>query len=187
MGQQFPSIEDRHREFIEKQHIFFVATAAPEGRVSLSPKGMNSFRVLGANEVAYLDVTGSGSETAAHLRASPDGRMTIMFCAFDGPPNILRLYGCGQSLPRGSAGYAATLQHFDELPGARQIIRLAVDLVQTSCGMGVPFFDYKGDREALNNWAARQGREGLRKYWRLKNLRSIDGLATGFDPDTMSE
>lgn len=187
MGQQFPSIEDRHREFIAKQHIFFVATAAPDGRVSLSPKGMNSFRVLGSNEVAYLDVTGSGSETAAHLRACADGRLTIMFCAFEGPPNILRLYGRGESLPRGSAGYASMLHHFEELPGARQIIHLAVDLVQTSCGMGVPFYDYKGDRDALNNWARRHGHEGLRKYWRLKNQRSIDGLPTGLDPDAMSE
>src|SRR5262245_54080065 len=161
MGQQFPAIEDRHREFIGKQHIFFVATAAPEGRVSLSPKGMNAFRVLGPNEVAYLDVTGSGSETAAHLRASPNGRMTIMFCAFDGAPNILRLYGRGESLPRGGSGYADMLQHFEELPGARQIIRLAVDLVQTSCGMAVPFYDYKGEREALNNWAARKSPEEL--------------------------
>jgi hypothetical protein len=185
MAQQFSSIEDRHREFIAKQHIFFVATAAPEGRVNLSPKGMNSFRVLAPNDVAYLDVTGSGSETAAHLRA--DGRLTIMFCAFEGPPNILRLHGRGESLPRGSAGYAAMLHHFEELPGARQIIRLAVDLVQTSCGMGVPLLDYKGERAALNNWAARLGPEGLRKYWRQKNQRSIDGLPTGLDPDAMSK
>jgi hypothetical protein len=185
MAQQFSSIEDRHREFIAKQHIFFVATAAPEGRVNLSPKGMNAFRVLGPNDVAYLDVTGSGSETAAHLRA--DGRLTIMFCAFEGPPNILRLHGRGLSLPRGTADYAAMLPHFEELPGARQVIRLAVDLVQTSCGMGVPLFAYKGDRDALNNWAKRLGREGLRKYWRQKNQRSIDGLPTGFDPDAMGE
>jgi hypothetical protein len=187
MGQQFSSIEDRHREFIAKQHIFFVATAAPDSRVNLSPKGMNCLRVLGANEVAYLDVTGSGSETAAHLRACADGRLTIMFCAFEGPPNILRLHGRGQSLARGSAGYAAMLQHFEELPGARQIIRLTVDLLQTSCGMGVPLFGYKGDRAALNSWATRLGPEGLRKYWRQKNQRSIDGLPTGFDPDAMSD
>ena len=187
MGQQFASIEDRHRAFIEKQRIFFVASAAPAGRVNVSPKGMDAFRVLGANEVAYLDLTGSGSETAAHLRAGDDPRLTIMFCAFEGPPLILRLYGRGASLPRGSAEYGALLHHFEELPGARQIIRLEVDLVQTSCGMAVPFFDYKEPRQELSRWATRQGREGLRKYWRLKNMKSIDGLATGFDPDAMAE
>ena len=187
MAQQFPSIEDRHRDLIEKQHIFFVASAAPQGRINLSPKGMNSLRVLGPNEVAYLDVTGSGSETAAHLLASPDRRLTIMFCAFEGPPNILRLFGQGESLPRGGPGYAAMLHHFQELPGARQIIRLDVDLVQTSCGMAVPLFDYSAERDQLRNWATRHGPDGLRKYWRLKNMESLDGLPTGFDPDAMSE
>jgi hypothetical protein len=187
MGQQFPAIEDRHRDFIEKQRIFFVASAAPSGRVNLSPKGMDALRVLGPNEVAYLDVTGSGSETAAHLHASEDRRLTIMFCAFEGPPLILRLYGQGASLPRGSTDYAAMIDHFEELPGARQIVRLVVDLVQTSCGMGVPYFDYKEDREELKRWASRQGSEGLQKYWRLKNMTSIDGFPTGFDPEAMRD
>lgn len=187
MAQQFPSIEDRHRAFIEKQHIFFVASAAPTGRVNISPKGMNSFRVLGPNEVAYLDVTGSGSETAAHLHASEDQRLTIMFCAFDGPPTILRLYGRGASLLRGSAAYSSLLPHFEALPGARQIIHLDVDLVQTSCGMGVPTFDYREERQELKRWAMRKDEEDLRKYWRLKNMKSIDGLPTGFDPDAMAE
>ena len=186
MGQRFPSIEDRHRDFIEKQRIFFVASAAPTGRVNLSPKGMDALRVLGPNAVAYLDVTGSGSETAAHLHASVDRRLTMMFCAFGGPPMILRLFGQGESLPRGSAGYAALLPQFEELPGARQIVRLSVDLVQTSCGMAVPHFDYREERPELQNWATRQGPEGLRKYWRLKNKESIDGFPTGLDPDAMS-
>jgi hypothetical protein len=187
MAQRFPLIEDRHRAFIEKQHMFFVASAAPTGRVNLSPKGMASFRVLGPNEVAYLDVTGSGSETAAHLRACEDGRLTIMFCAFEGAPQILRLYGRAQSLHRGSDGYTALAHHFEVIPGARQIIRLDVDLVQTSCGMAVPLFDYSAERDQLRNWATRHGPDGLRKYWRLKNMESIDGLPTGFDPDAMSE
>jgi hypothetical protein len=186
MAQRFPTIEDRHREFVEKQRIFFVASAAPSGRVNVSPKGMDSFKVLGPSEVAYLDVTGSGSETAAHLRACDDRRLTIMFCAFEGPPMILRLYGQAHSLPLGSTDYAALAHHFEALPGARQIIRLDVDLVQTSCGMAVPNFDYAGERDQLKNWAARQGEEGLRKYWRLKNMESLDGLPTGFDPDAMS-
>ncbi len=187
MGQQFASIEDRHRAFIEQQRMFFVASAAPRGRVNLSPKGMDSFRVLGPNAVAYLDVTGSGNETAAHLRASVDRRLTIMFCAFEGQPMILRLFGQGVSWQRGSADYAALIGGFEELPGARQIIRLDVDLVQTSCGMGVPLFDHREDRGELKRWASRQGQEGLRKYWRLKNMRSIDGFPTGLDPDAMGE
>ena len=178
MGKQFPAIEDSHRALIERQHIFFVASAAPKGRVNVSPKGMGSLRVLGSNEVAYLDVTGSGNETRAHLLASDDHRLTIMFCAFDGEPVTLRLYGQAQSFLRGSSEYAALLPRFEELPGARQIIRLAVDLVQTSCGMGVPNFDYKDDRQNLSRHWTRQGPENLRKYWGLKNMKSIDGLPT---------
>ena len=185
MGKQFPAIEDSHRALIERQHIFFVASAAPKGRVNVSPKGMGSLRVLGSNEVAYLDVTGSGNETRAHLLASDDHRLTIMFCAFDGEPVTLRLYGQAQSFLRGSSEYAALLPRFEELPGARQIIRLAVDLVQTSCGMGVPNFDYKDDRQNLSRHWTRQGPENLRKYWGLKNMKSIDGLPTRIEPDTM--
>lgn len=185
MGKQFPAIDDSHRAFIERQHIFFVASAAPKGRVNLSPKGMGSLRVLGANTVAYLDVTGSGSETRAHLEADADKRLTIMFCAFAGEPVILRLYGQGQSLMRGTPEYQAMLPKFEDLPGARQIVRLAVDLVQTSCGMGVPYFDYKEDRQNLSRHWLRQGADNIRKYWALKNMKSIDGLPTGFDPDVM--
>lgn len=185
MGQQFPSIEGKHRSFIEQQKIFFVATAAASGRVNVSPKGMSSFQVLGDNDVAYLDCTGSGSETRAHLLTSDDKRLTIMFCAFDGDPVILRLYGQAQSLMRGTPEYEALLPHFEEMPGARQIIRLAVDLVQTSCGMAVPLFDYREDRSNLANyWEARDSGQ-LRKYWNLKNMKSIDGFETGFVPDEM--
>lgn len=185
MGKQFPAIDDSHRAFIERQHIFFVATAAPKGRVNLSPKGMGSLRVLGANAVAYLDVTGSGSETRAHLQSADDRRLTIMFCAFEAEPVILRLYGQGQSLMRGTPDYQALLPKFEDLPGARQIVRLDVDLVQTSCGMGVPYFNYKEDRQNLSRYWLRQGAENIRKYWALKNMKSIDGLPTGFDPDVM--
>ena len=186
MGQQFSTITDKHRAFIERQRIFFVASAAPKGRVNVSPKGMATLRVLGTNEVAYLDCTGSGSETRAHLLASDDKRLTIMFCAFEGSPVILRLYGQGQSLMRGTPEYSSMLEHFEEIPGARQIVRLAVDLVQTSCGMGVPLFDYNEDRQNLVRHWDRQGAENIRKYWHLKNMKSIDGLPTKFEPDTMS-
>ena len=185
MGQQFQSIEAKHRSFIEQQKIFFVATAAASGRVNLSPKGMSTFKVLGDNDVAYLDCTGSGSETRAHLLTSDDKRLTIMFCAFDGDPRILRLYGQAQSLMRGTSDYEELLHHFEEMPGARQIIRLAVDLVQTSCGMAVPLYDYREDRSNLTNfWGARDTGQ-LRRYWGSKNATSIDGFDTGFVPDEM--
>lgn len=135
--------------------------------------------MLGGNAVAYLDRTGSGNETAAHLRA--DGRMTIMFCAFSGPPLILRLYGQGRAWPRGGAPYAELLRTAfggEEPPGARQIVRLEADLVQTSCGFGVPLFDHAGDRPNLDRWARAKGKEGLVDYRREKNMRSIDGLPT---------
>jgi len=185
MGKQFAKIEPDHKAFIERQKIFFVASAAPEGRVNVSPKGLSSLRVFGDNEVAYLDCTGSGSETRAHLMASVDKRLTIMFCAFDGDPVILRLYGQGQSLMRGTEDYAALLPNFEDVPGARQIVRLSVDLVQTSCGQGVPLFDYKEERGNLVRYWMAQGLDNLRKYWRLKNMRSIDGLPTEFEPDSM--
>ncbi|MGD0432710.1 MAG: pyridoxamine 5'-phosphate oxidase family protein [Acetobacteraceae bacterium] len=180
MAKMFNQIEPPLQEFIERQHIFFTASATTDSRINLSPKGSDSLRVISANEVAYLDQTGSGNEAAAHLRA--DGRMTIMFCAFEGPPMILRLYGRGRSLPEGSEEYAHLLARaFDgnEPPGARQIVVLDVDLVQTSCGYSVPLYDYKDERLVLQNWAARKGKDGIRDYWREKNAASIDGLPTG--------
>ena len=185
MGKQFASIGPAHRAFIERQRIFFVASAPPKGRVNVSPKGLSSLRVLGDNAVAYLDCTGSGSETRAHLLASGDKRLTIMFCAFEGDPLILRLYGQAHSLMRGTPEYAALIPQFEEMPGARQIVRLDVDLVQTSCGLGVPLFDYSRERGSLVRYWTAQGLDNLRKYWRLKNMQSIDGLPTGFSPDDM--
>jgi hypothetical protein len=186
MGKQFAKIEPEHKAFIEQQKIFFVASAPPRGRINISPKGLSSFRVLGDNDVAYLDCTGSGSETRAHLMASDDKRLTIMFCAFEGDPVILRLYGRGQSLMRGTPEYTALVSRFEEVPGARQIVRLAVELVQTSCGMGVPLFDYKQERGSLVRYWTTHGIDNLRKYWGLKNTKSIDGLPTNFAPDRMA-
>jgi hypothetical protein len=183
MSQKFPALAPEHKAFIARQKIFFVASAAAQGRVNVSPKGMASFAVLDDNAVAYLDSTGSGNETRAHLLASP--RLTIMFCAFDGDPLILRLYGQGRSFLRGGADYNALLPHFEEMPGARQIVRLDVDLVSTSCGMAVPYFDYRTNRENLVRYWTRQGVEGLRKYWAKKNMASIDGLPAGLDPEAM--
>jgi hypothetical protein len=181
MGDRFPSLADKHREFISRQRIFFAASAAPNARVNISPRGTDAFAVIDESTVVYLDRTGSGNETAAHLKA--DGRLTIMFCAFDGPPNILRLYGRGEVLRRGTPAYATLLRTaFDsaEPTGARQIVRLHVDLVQTSCGYGAPQFDYRGERPSLDNWARSKGEEGLEAYRREKNMVSIDGLPTGW-------
>jgi hypothetical protein len=180
MAKQFQRIEPAHRDFILRQQVFFTASAAAGARVNVSPRSVDALRVLGESEVAYLDRTGSGNETAAHLRA--DGRLTLMFCAFEGPPMILRLYGRGRTLRRGSPAYANLLAlAFDgtEPPGARQIIRLDIDLVQTSCGFGVPLFDYVGERPTLTRWAEAKGEAGLEAYRREKNVHSIDGLPTG--------
>jgi Pyridoxamine 5'-phosphate oxidase len=179
LAKQFPSLEPAHQEFIKRQRVFFTGTAAPEGRVNVSPKGLDALRVIDAATVAYLDLTGSGNEAAAHLLA--DGRMTVMFCAFEGPPLILRLYGRGRSHRRGTSGYADLLPRFGAEPlGARQIVVLEIDLVQTSCGYGVPRLDYRGERPGLQRWAEGKGESGLEEYRREHNARSIDGLPTGF-------
>jgi hypothetical protein len=180
VAKQFPSIDDRLADFIARQRIFFAASAANGTRVNVSPRGTDTFRQLGPNQVCYLDRTGSGNETAAHLLA--DGRLTLMFCAFEGPPQILRLYGHGTVLHRGSAAYEELLASaFDgrEVPGARQIVVLDIDLVQTSCGYAVPLFDFREDRPTLDRWAESKGEDGLRDYRREKNSRSMDGLPTG--------
>lgn len=180
MAKAFQSIEPAHLRFIERQRIFFNASAAAEGHVNVSPRDAKSLRILDAHSAVYLDLTGSGNETAAHLRAN--GRITLMFCAFEGPPMILRLYGTGRVVRRGSAEYVSLLEtKFGgiEPPGARQMVVVAIDRVQTSCGYNVPLFDYVGERETLVRWAHAKGPEGLERYWREKNEYSIDGFPTG--------
>jgi Pyridoxamine 5'-phosphate oxidase len=180
MAKQFQRIEAAHREFIEKQKIFFNASAAPEGRVNVSPRDAKSLRIVDENTVVYLDLTGSGNETAAHVSAN--GRLTLMFCAFEGAPMILRLFGTGRVLRRRSEEYATRLARYfnnQEPPGARQMMLMTIDLVQTSCGYNVPLFEYRAERDTLIRWAENRGPEGLENYWREKNLRSIDGLPTG--------
>lgn len=176
MAQQYPALNDRLIDFINSQQLFFVGTATADSRVNISPKGMDSLRVINANRVMWLNVTGSGNETAAHVEDNP--RMTIMFAAFTGKPMILRLYGKATAIHQRDQQWASLYPQFDPLPGARQIFILDIDLVQTSCGMAVPLFDYVGDRESLNNWAAKQGDVGIREYWRQKNQQSIDGIET---------
>ncbi len=180
MAKEYRSLTPALRDFIARQHIFFAATVARDTRINISPRSTREFRVIGDNEVCWLDLTGSGAETAAHLKA--DGRLTIMFCAFDGPPNILRLYGRGQILHRDTADFSHALAlHFGgQRPvGTRQIVRLAVDFVKTSCGYGVPAFSYERERGALDNWAENKGPDGIADYWRKNNVLSMDGLPTG--------
>lgn len=176
MSKFYTKITSRLQKFIEAQKIFFVATAPNSGRINLSPKGMDSFRVMSENQVLWLNVTGSGNETAAHLLENE--RITIMFCAFEGAPNILRLYGKGKEIKEGDASWDELIQLFPETPGTRQIFDITVDSAQTSCGMSIPFFDYKGERNELNDWAREQGKEGIANYWKDKNQTSIDGLPT---------
>lgn len=176
MAMMFAALSERHVEFIRAQKIYFTGTATADSRINVSPKGMDSLRVLGPKRVAWLSVTGSGNETAAHVQA--DARMTLMFCAFEGAPLILRLYGSARVVHRGDPEWAALYAQFTPLPGARQIFDLAIDSVQTSCGMGVPLMEYQGERGALEAWAEKKGKAGLQEYWALKNQSSIDGLPT---------
>lgn len=177
MGKQYDHITEKHRSFIHDQPVFFVATAPTSGRINLSPKGLDSLRVIDSTRVRWLNLTGSGNETAAHLL--DDGRMTIMFCAFSGDPQILRLYGTARAVQPGDADWDDCIALFPDHPGARQVIDMTVQMVQTSCGFGVPRMEYVGDRETLSDWARKKGPEGMAAYRRENNRESLDGLPTG--------
>lgn len=183
MAALHPSITPDLAAFIAEQPLFFVASAplAGDGHVNVSPKGLDSLRVLDERRVAYLDLTGSGNETAAHLLEN--GRITLMFCAFSGQPRILRLYGRGRVVLPGDADWDRLIGLFPSLPGARQIVEAEIDRVQTSCGFGVPLLEVVGQRDTLLRWAESRGPEGLVDYRRRKNGRSIDGLPTNFSSD----
>lgn len=158
--------------------MFFVSTAplSADGHVNLSPKGIDSFRVLSPNKVAYMDIIGSGNETSAHLLEN--GRITIMFCAFEGPPNILRLYGEGRTVLPGDDEWNELSALFELQLATRQIIVANVHKVQTSCGFSVPLYEYMGERDHAEKWAQAKGAEGLEAYKREKNRISMDGLPT---------
>lgn len=176
MGNRAIELSEKQITFIESQNIFFVGTATADSRVNISPKGMDSLRVIDNKRVIWLNVTGSGNETAAHVQEHP--RMTLMFVAFEGAPLILRLYGTAKAIHRNDPEWNVLISLFSPLPGARQIFDLAVELVQASCGTGVPYFDYAGNRDQLSNWAAKKGDEGIKAYWLKSNQQSLDGKPT---------
>ena len=176
MGKLATHITEIQQKFIKNQKIYFVATAAAEGTVNLSPKGMDSLKVIDENKVAWLNVTGSGNETSAHVQLNP--RMTIMFCAFEGKPLILRLYGEAKAIHQGDSDWDEYYGLFEPLPGARQIFVLNVNNTQSSCGMGVPSYDFIEQREDLNRSHKKKSQEQIQGYWKKANQESIDGFPT---------
>lgn len=176
MAKFYEKIDDNLKKFIEDQKIFFTASAPKNGRINLSPKGIDTFRCLDENTVAYLDLTGSGNETAAHL--AENGRLTIMFCSFTEKPLILRIYGKGEIIRPSNSKWNELHEYFPKYPGERQIVILNVESLQTSCGFGVPVYELKEERATLLDWAERKGEQGIEKYWSEKNQKSIDGLPT---------
>lgn len=176
MARFFTELNEAHREFIGAQHIFFHATAPSQGRINLSPKGLDTFRILSNQRVAYLDLTGSECETAAHL--AENGRFTIMFCSFDEKPLILRLYGRGSVMRPQDPEWAALRPQFPDLPGARQIIVLDIESIMATCGFAVPLYDFKSQREQLIDFTCQMGDEKMDAYRHERNQTSIDGMPT---------
>ena len=178
MGKFHDSMKEPHKEFIEKQHIFFVSTAPlnAAGRVNLSPKGLDCFRVLSDHRVGYMDLISSGNETSAHTLEN--GRITFMFTSFEGAPNILRLYGKGFAVLPDTNDWKKYAPHFKIYPSTRQLIIADIDLVQTSCGFGVPLYTYVGERDIHFEWAEKKGADALYEYVQQNNLKSLDGLPT---------
>lgn len=176
MGKTYDEITPELSDWLDDQHVFFVATAplAGDGHVNCSPKGMDTFRVLGPREVAYLDLTGSGIETAAHV--GENGRMVFMFCAFTGPPKIVRLHGSGDVVAPGSADYDDLIEQYPDFPGARAVIRCELSRITDSCGFGVPVYEYVGERDTLVKWANAKGPDELARYRQETNRLSLDGL-----------
>ncbi|MEM9968681.1 MAG: pyridoxamine 5'-phosphate oxidase family protein [Pseudomonadota bacterium] len=181
MGKQFDALSEDHRAFIKAQHIFFCGTAAEIGRVNISPKGMDSLRVLGPNRIIWRNLTGSGNETAGHLARL--NRMTLMWCGFEKRPLILRVYGTARTLHPRDTDFETLNASFPAACAARQIYDMTVELVQNSCGYAVPYFDHQGPRETLTTWADAKGRNGIEHYWASRNQETIDGLPTHIRAD----
>ena len=176
MGKEYPHIDSRIKAWIAKQKIFFVATAplSGESMINCSPKGMDTLRVIGVRTIAYLDLTGSGIETVAHLRENQ--RIVIMMCSFEGPPKIFRFHGSGRVLEKGGELYKRNMVHFPDYPGARCIIEVNVARISDSCGYSLPLFKFSGERDTLIKWSEKKGNVGVTAYQKLKNRASIDGL-----------
>ncbi|MFT7538704.1 MAG: hypothetical protein ACI9F2_000855 [Lysobacterales bacterium] len=176
MAKFYEALDDKLIKFIKAQKIFFVATAAQETRINLSPKGMDSFHIINNKTLSFLNLTGSGNETAAHL--IKDGRITVMMCSFDTAPLIFRIYGKGESIYPHDERWDKESSYFPEYAGTRQIIKIAIESIQTSCGYSIPFYEYKGERDTLVKWSEKKGPEGVKNYWEDNNVTSIDGLPT---------
>ena len=176
MATQYDALNETLSKFISAQHIFFCATAAPDGRVNLSPKGMDSLKVMGPNRIVWRNLTGSGNETAGHL--AQINRMTLMWCGFEAKPLILRAFGTARTLHHRDQDFAALNGMFPFDEGARQIYDMTVDMVQTSCGYAVPFMEYKGERDMLTRWAENKGPDGIANWWQTKNSETLDGAPT---------
>jgi hypothetical protein len=186
MGKEYESLEPALVEWIERQHVFFVASASAGdgGLVNLSPKGLDTLRVLDERTLAWIDFVGSGVETIAHLRQN--GRVTLCFCAFEGPPRILRIHAWGEAFEPGTPEFAELRERFPEVPveaAVRSVIRVRAVRIADSCGYGVPLYEYKGDRRQLHDWAERKGSDGLADYRRERNARSVEGLPALRRPD----
>jgi len=180
MAKTYDAFVPKIRDFIEKQKVFFVATApaGAEGHVNLSPKGIQgTFAIVDDRTIAYLDFTGSGVETIAHIREN--GRICVMFCAFDGAPRIVRVHGTGDAIEPGDPEFDSLVTRFDDFPIVRSIIRIRANRISDSCGYGVPLYDYKGERDQLQRWAESKGADGVAKYQRDNNTESLDGLPSG--------
>lgn len=177
MSKKFLELSDELSRFISDQKIFFVATAAPDGKINLSPKGQDSLRVLNSKEILWMNLTGSGNETAAHL--SESNRITMMWCAFEGPPRILRVYGTAQVFHPRDARWSEFSTQIPARLGTRQYFLVSIDLIKTSCGEAVPFMDYVKDRRGLSEWSEKKGEKGILEYWQGRNQLSLDGKPTG--------
>lgn len=181
MAAQFPVLSEKLIKFIESQQLFFVATAAEEGRINLSPKGADTLRVLSESRLLWVNFTGSGNETAAHLRQTD--RMTMMFCSFTEQPMILRCYGRARAFHHRDPQWQELAAQVPEHPSSRQLVQLDIEMVQTSCGFGVPFYEYGGERDNMEKWLAAKSPADIEAYWQEKNQVSIDGLPTGIFRD----
>ena len=177
MGTQYESLSDQHIKFIGQQHLFFTGTAGPEGKVNISPKGMDSLRVMGPNRILWRNFTGSGNETAGHL--AQVNRITLMWCSFTKQPMILRAYGTARAVHPRDADWTELAGHFPDQLGMRQIYDVTIELVQKSCGYAVPFFEHVGERDTLKHWAEDKGEDGIQTYWVERNARTLDGAPTG--------